>query len=75
MLELFEIELISIFVPAVIIWLGLNRVIGEMDHVVLAVVKFVAKGASAKVPFFEKEYFHILIDEHPHSDVEFTIFY
>ena len=75
MLELFEIELVSIFVAAVIIWLGLNRVIGEMDHVVLAVVKFVAKGASPKVTFFEKEYFHILIDEHPHSDVEFTIFY
>jgi hypothetical protein len=41
-----------------------------MDHVVLAVIKYVFKSCGSQVALLAEEDFHVLVDQNPYSDVK-----
>lgn len=73
LLELFETKLVSVFKPAVVLGVPLDRIVRQVNGVVLAVVQDVLEGRRAQVALSAEVDLHILADEHPHSNVELAV--
>lgn len=75
LLELIEIKLVSILILAITFAILLDCIIGEMDHVVLAVIKYVFKSRRPQVAFSAEKDFHVLVYKYPNSNVKLSIVY
>ena len=70
--ELRKAELVALLVLAVAAGELLDRVVGEVDALIIQRRGFsgVLTGARPDVAFFEEEHLQVLSDEHPDPDVE-----
>ena len=46
-----------------------------MHHLIFAIIKSVFGAGGSQVSFLKEKYFHVLVNEHPDSDVKFPTLY
>jgi hypothetical protein len=68
-------QLVSIFKFAIILSFFLNRIVGQVNCIVLAVVQNVLKCSCTTIAFFAKEDFHVLVYQNPNSNIELPAVY
>lgn len=73
LLKLVEAELISFLKSSIVFSILLNCIVGQMNTVVLAIIKDVFEGRCAEVAFTTEEHLHILVYQDPHSDIKLTV--
>lgn len=62
LLELIEVQLVSILKSAIAFWVPLDCVVSEMHELVFAVIKLVLEGRCSKITLLEEKHLHILVN-------------
>ena len=73
--EVSKTQLVSILVLPIVWTVLLDGIVCEMDEVIVesGSISVVGHRRCAKVAFSEEEDIHVLVEEHPHSDVKLAL--
>ena len=71
-LKLVKIKLISIFELAIFLELLLHSIIGQM-YTIISRLQHILECRCPEIPFLAHIDLQVLIDKHPHSDIELSV--